>query len=151
MVVTVGREGAELELAVELAERDDEPGVPMIGVLLGELTEPPFPIEIKAGDIGGPSAGMMHTLAIIDALTEGELTDGRVIAGTGTIRMDRTIGAIGGIRQKVVAAEAAGATHILVPEGNYEKALTAERDDIEIVPVATLDDALTFLDELQQA
>ena len=151
LLMTVERGGAEIDLSIELAERDDEPGVPMIGVLLGELTEPPFPIEIQAGDVGGPSAGMMHTLAIIDALTEGELTDGRVIAGTGTIRIDRTVGAIGGIRQKVVAAEAAGATHILVPEGNYESALTAERDDIEIVPVATLDDALAFLNGLQEA
>ena len=151
ILVTVDRGGEKIDLTIELAERDDEPGVPMIGVLLGELTEPPFPIEIRAGDVGGPSAGMMHTLAIIDALTEGELTDGRVVAGTGTIRMDRTIGAIGGIRQKVVAAEAAGATHILVPEGNYESALTAERTDIEIVPVATLDDALAFLEDLQQA
>ncbi|MEA1902337.1 MAG: S16 family serine protease [Actinomycetota bacterium] len=149
LVVTVDRDGTSLELAVELAERDDQPGTPMIGVILGELTEPPFPIEIQAGDVGGPSAGMMHTLAIIDTLTEGELTDGEVIAGTGTIRLDGTIGSIGGIRQKVVAAEAAGASYILVPEGNYESALTAERDDIEIVSVATLDDALAFLEQLQ--
>jgi len=149
--VMVDRNGQSLNLQVELAERSDEPGVPMIGVILGELTEPPFPIEIQAGDVGGPSAGMMHTLAIIDSLSEGELTDGQVIAGTGTIRLDRTIGAIGGIRQKVVAAEAAGADYILVPEGNYESALTAERIDIEIVPIATLDDALEFLNGLQEA
>lgn len=147
----VDRAGTQVDLVVELAERDDEPGVPMIGVILGELTEPPFPIEIRAGDVGGPSAGMMHTLAIIDTLTEGELTDGEVIAGTGTIQLDGTIGSIGGIRQKVVAAEAAGASYILVPEGNYEKALTAERDDIEIVPISTLDDALAFLVTLKDA
>lgn len=149
--VTVLRGEETLQLEIELAERDDEPGVPMIGVLLGELTEPPFPLEIEAGDVGGPSAGMMHTLAIIDTLTEGELTNGHVIAGTGTIRVDGTIGNIGGIRQKVVGAEAAGATHILVPAGNYESALTAERESIEIVPIETIDDAIEFLENLKAA
>jgi len=120
----------------------------MIGIVLGELTEAPFPIEIQAGDVGGPSAGMMHAIAIIDTLTEGELTQGRIIAGTGTIAPDGSVGSIGGIRQKVVAAEAAGADIILVPLGNYESALTAERRDIEIVPVATLGEALAYLEGL---
>jgi PDZ domain-containing protein len=146
--LTVQRPDGLVELEVELAERDDEPGVPMIGIVLGELTEPPFPIAIQAGDVGGPSAGMMHTIAIIDSLTEGELTGGRVIAGTGTIDLDGNVGSIGGIRQKVVAAEAAGADFILVPQGNYDSALTAERDTIEIIPIATLDEAITFLEGL---
>lgn len=145
--MTVQRDGGEVDLEVELAERDDEPGVPMIGIILGELTEPPFPLEIRPGDVGGPSAGMMHTIAIIDALTEGELTHGKVIAGTGTIDLDGNVGSIGGIRQKVVAAEAAGADIILVPEGNYESALTAKHDAIDIVPVATLDEAIDFLED----
>ena len=149
--VTVLRNGTESVVEVELAERDDEPGVAMIGVSLGELTAPPFPVEISAGDVGGPSAGMMHTLAIIDVLTEGELTKGNVIAGTGTIRMDGAVGNIGGVRQKVVAAEAAGADYMLVPEGNYETALTAPRTSIQIIPVATLTDAIAFLEGLDEA
>ena len=149
--ITVDRAGSLIDLEVPLAERDEEPGVPMIGIVLGELTEPPFPIEIESGDVGGPSAGMMHTIAIIDSLTEGELTQGKVIAGTGTIRLDGTVGNIGGVRQKVVGAEAAGAEYILVPQGNYETALTAERDDIEIIPVETLDDAIRFLESLAAA
>jgi PDZ domain-containing protein len=136
---------------VELAERSDEPGVPMIGFVPGELTKSPFPLEIQAGDVGGPSAGMMHALAIIDTLTEGDLTKGNVIAGTGTIRVDGSVGNIGGIRQKVVAAEAAGASHILVPEGQYDTALTAERESIEIIPVATIDEAVEFLETLPPA
>jgi PDZ domain-containing protein len=147
----VEREGTTVEVEVELAEREDEPGKPMIGIVLGELTEAPFPIAIEEGDVGGPSAGMMHAIAIIDSLTEGELTKGRVIAGTGTIQLDGSVGSIGGIRQKVVGAEAAGADYILVPEGNYESALTAERDDIEIVPVATLVEAIDFLESLDTA
>jgi len=148
VTVTVERAGTLMDLEVELAEREEEPGEPMIGIVLGELTEAPFPIEIQAGDVGGPSAGMMHTIAIIDTLTEGELTQGRIIAGTGTIAPDGSVGSIGGIRQKVVAAEAAGAEIILVPLGNYESALTAERNDIEIVPVATLGEALAYLEDL---
>lgn len=151
VAITVDRAGSLVELDVPLAEREDEPGVPMIGIVLGELTEPPFPIQIESGDVGGPSAGMMHAIAIIDSLTEGELTHGLVIAGTGTIRLDGTVGNIGGVRQKVVGAEAAGAEYILVPQGNYETALTAERDDIEIVPVETLDEAIEFLESLATA
>jgi len=144
----ITREGTQRLVEVELAERPDEPGGAMIGITVGELTEPPFPVSIEAGAIGGPSAGMMHTLAIVDTLTPGELTQGHVIAGTGTIAYDGTVGNIGGIRQKVVGAEAAGAEYVLVPEGNYEEALTAERRAIEIVPVETIQDALAFLETL---
>lgn len=147
--ITVERDGDLVELDVELAERDDEPGVPMVGIVLGELSEAPFPIDIQAGDVGGPSAGMMHTIAIIDALTEGELTKGHIVAGTGTIDLDGSVGSIGGVRQKVVGAEAAGAEFILVPSGNYESALTAQRESIEIIPVATLTEAIEFLEGLE--
>src|SRR5690606_7310190 len=132
----IRRNGEEQTVSVELAEREDAPGTPLIGIELDEVKAAPFPLFIQAGNIGGPSAGMMHTLAIIDNLTEGELTKGNVIAGTGTIFPDGNVGAIGGVRQKVVAAEAAGATHILVPVDNYEEALTAPRSRIEIVAIA---------------
>jgi PDZ domain-containing protein len=147
----VTREGSERMVQVELTERDDDSGGPMIGIIVGELTRPPFPISIQAGNVGGPSAGMMHALAIIDTLTPGEMTKGHVIAGTGTIQYDGTVGGIGGIRQKVVGAEAAGAEYILVPQDNYEAALTAERKSIEIVPIAELQDAIDFMDGLRQA
>lgn len=150
--MTVVRDGEEVNLEVELAERDDTPGVAMIGILLGEITEPPFPISINSGDIGGPSAGLMHTLAIIDLLSEGDLTNGNVIAGTGTIDpTDGKVGAVGGVKQKVVAAEAAGAKYILVPLDNYATALEAPRHDIEIVAVADLEEALDFLSSLPPA
>lgn len=148
ITLTVVREGHPVEVQVELVEREDEPGVAMVGVVLGELTKPPFPLTIEEGDVGGPSAGMMHTLAIIDTLTEGELTKGKVIAGTGTVNLAGEVGPIGGIRQKVVAAEAAGASHILVPRDNYQAALSAPREDIEIVPIASIEEAMAFLDGL---
>ncbi|MGA7096201.1 MAG: S16 family serine protease [Acidimicrobiia bacterium] len=144
----ITREGTEQTVDVQLTERDDEMGGPMIGIVVGEITKPPFPISIQAGNVGGPSAGLMHTLAIIDTLTPGEMTKSHVVAGTGTIQYDGTVGNIGGIRQKVVGAEAAGAEYMLVPAGNYDEALTAERDHIELVPVTNLQDAIDFLDSL---
>lgn len=145
----IERDGETSDVEVQLVENPNDPGQPIIGLSIGTLTTPPFPISIEAGDVGGPSAGLMHAVAIIDTLTKGDLTKGHVIAGTGTIQPDGSVGNIGGVRQKVVGAEAAGAEYIMVPEGNYEQALTAERHNIEIVPVHTLDDAITFLDGLQ--
>ena len=149
--ITVGRAGSLIDVDVELTSSSEDPDRVLIGIVPGVLTQPPFPLSIDAGDVGGPSAGMMHTIAIIDTLTEGELTKGRVIAGTGTINLDGTIGRIGNVRQKVVGAEAAGAEYMLVPAGNYEVALTAERDDIVIVPVSTLQEAIEFLEGLDTA
>ena len=76
---------------------------------------------------------------VIDLLVDGDLAKGNLVAGTGTIRSDGTVGSIGGVRQKVVAAEAAGADVMLVPQGNYDEALTAPRESIELISVATID------------
>ena len=151
LALGITRNGSEMQVSLELAARDDDPDAPIMGIVVRELTEPPFPVGIEAGNVGGPSAGMMHALAIVDTLTPGELTKGNVIAGTGTIDYDGTVGSIGGVRQKVVGAEAAGASVILVPEGNYEEALTARRESIEIVPVATLEEAIAYLENLEAA
>jgi PDZ domain-containing protein len=129
----------------------DEPNVPMIGITAENLNprfEFPFPIEIEAGQIGGPSAGLMYTLAVMDLLAPDELTGGHVVAGTGTIDIEGNVGPIGGIRQKVVAAEAAGAEVMLVPTDNYEEALTARRVAMELIAVSTLDEALAALGQL---
>lgn len=149
--VTLGitREGGTTTVRVDLVPRDD--GGAMIGIMIRDLTEPPFPVSIRAGDIGGPSAGLVHTLAIVDALTPGELTKGRVVAGTGTIDYEGKVGNIGGVRQKVIGAEAAGAEFMLVPEGNYAEALTAPHRRIQIIPVATIEDALDFFEDLEAA
>jgi PDZ domain-containing protein len=120
----------------------------MIGVLL-ENNEPivefPVNVEIDSQNIGGPSAGMMFTLQIMDQLTEEPLTKGYRIAGTGTISTDGTVGAIGGIHQKVYGAIDAGARAVLVPAANYPDAVAAAGDRIEVVKVETIDDALAFL------
>ena len=126
----------------------EDPDRGMVGVFLenGE-TEIVFPVEvdIDSQNIGGPSAGMMFTLEIMNQLTEEDLTKGNRIAGTGTIRQDGTVGAIGGIKQKVYGAIDAGAVYVLVPDGNYDEAILAAGDDITVVRVVTIDDALDFL------
>lgn len=148
--LTVVRDGESRSVEVELIPHPDDPELPLVGILATTLN-PQYPIDINSANVGGPSAGLMYTLAIIELLTADDLTNGHVVAGTGTVAGDGTVGAIGGIRQKVVAAEAAGAEVILVPEGNYEAALTAERTTIDIVPVATVDQALDYLEALPVA
>lgn len=157
LILTVLRGEQEMEVAVTLIEHTQQPGRPMVGFLAETYNERldldglPFSIDIDTSNIGGPSAGMMYTLAVIELLSAEDLAKGHVIAGTGTISSDRTVGAIGGVRQKVVAAHAAGAEYVLVPAGNYEEALTVAREGTEIIPVASLDDALEFLAGLSPA
>lgn len=154
ITLTVSRDEDTIELPVTLTEHTQNKGQPMVG--FGPMTYNPrfvFPIDvdIDSSNIGGPSAGMMYTLAIINVLTPEDLTHGLRIAGTGTISTNGNVGPIGGVRQKVVGATKSGAQYILVPEANYEEALTAEIEGAEIVAVATIDDALGFLAGLEPA
>ncbi len=143
------RDGEPMTVEVELTASEDGSRT-LIGIL-AQTANPRYPISIETANVGGPSAGMMYTLAIMDLLVEGDLAKGHIVAGTGTIQSDGTVGNIGGVRQKVVAAEAAGAEIMLVPAGNYEDALTAPRQSMELVSVATIDEALAALDALDPA
>lgn len=104
----------------------------------------PVDISIETGPIAGPSAGLMFVLEIMNQLLPGDLTAGYQIAGTGTININESVGPIGGVKQKVIAAEKAGAQYFLVPESNYDIAAEAARD-INVVPVKNLDEVLRFL------
>jgi Lon-like protease len=150
VAITVQRQGETLELEIELTGAEDDPNRALVGIL-AQTVNPQYPVDINSANVGGPSAGLMYALGIIDVLTPGDITNGHVVAGTGTIAPDGSVGGIGGIRQKVVAAEAAGAEIVLVPASNYEDALTAPADDIEIVAVATIDEALSYLESLPAA
>lgn len=115
---------------------------PLVGVSMVPVF--PFEVEINSGDIGGPSAGLMFSLGLYDLLTPGDLTDGRTVAGTGTINVDGRVGPIGGIEEKVVAADEAGAEVLLVPAKNFDGARTVAPDDLELVEIATFQDALDY-------
>lgn len=147
VVLTVRRDGASAEVPLALAtvEGVERPALG-VGVSTADLAlSLPFPVEVDQGRIGGPSAGLMIALTVYDLADPGDLTAGRRIAGTGTIDLDGEVGPVGGVDAKVVAARNAGATVFLVPE--YEASLARELagDDLEIVPVATLDDAIAAL------
>ncbi|MBI3648887.1 MAG: PDZ domain-containing protein [Actinobacteria bacterium] len=116
---------------------------PLFGISM--IPNFPFPVSIESGDVGGPSAGLMWALGLYDLLTPGDLTGGRTIAGTGTIEVDGRVGPIGGIQDKVVAAESAGAQVFLCPQGNLKAAKAASDGSMQIVPVATFGNALTLL------
>lgn len=137
-----------------------------IGITLTDRTtiKTKIPVKINAGDIGGPSAGMMFSLQVYEQLTHGNLRHGRKIAGTGTIAADGTVGAIGGIDKKVVAADHAGAKIFFAPNdqvtkamkkadpdyvNNYHEALAAAKKintKMKIVPVRKFADVINYLE-----
>jgi PDZ domain-containing protein len=139
---------------IELMVSPDDPDRTIIGVWPADTrtVDLPFEVDIDTDSIGGPSAGLSFTLALLDELTAGELTGGVKVAATGTIDGDESIGAIGALRQKTVAVKASGATVFLVPSAQTPEELSAARrvagSKLRIVPVANLTAALKVLEEL---
>ncbi len=105
----------------------------------------PFPVKIDVTNIGGPSAGLAMTLGVIDALTNGSVTGGHTVAATGTIDAQGDVGDVGGVAQKTVAVENAGATIFLVPPQEYKAAMSKDRPGLHVYAVSTLDQALQVL------
>ena len=100
---------------------------------------------VNAGNIGGPSAGLAFTLAILDSLSSGNLTGGHRVAATGTISPDGTVGPVGGVREKTVAVQRAGAQIFFVPAAEYGDALSVARPGLQVVPVNSLAQVLSIL------
>lgn len=146
--LTLLREGEEVALEVPTT-RDEETGRTIVGVYLAPLYELPYEISIDAGNVGGPSAGLMFSLAVYDKLTPGPLTDGRSVAGSGTITGTGQVGGIGGITQKMYAAQSAGAELFLAPAGNCGEVVTGQPDDLVVVAVHTFEDALDALEQTE--
>lgn len=146
------REGeGEREGQIQLIESDDGAGRTIIGFYPFDTAavELPFEVDIDSGDIGGPSAGLAFTLTLIDEITPGELTGGNQIAVTGTINEKGEVGAIGGLASKTSAVKQMGAKAFIVPAAQGEEDIARARqvagDDLEIVPVATLQEAVEAL------
>ena len=108
-----------------------------------------FPIDVTytSDEIGGPSAGLMWALGLYELLTPQDITAGRTIAGTGEIAPDGTVYPIGGIQDKVVAAQRAGATVFLAPKDNMDELKGVDTGDMQVIPVASFDDALQALQQ----
>lgn len=147
--LSIDRDGDDRTVSV-IPEETDVDGTTtwLIGITL--ITDYTFPIDvsIQLNNVGGPSAGMMFALGIIDTLTPGELNGGKQIAGTGTISADGTVGPIGGIRQKLWGAERAGARYFLAPSDNCDEVVGHVPSDLRVFSVSDLDDSLDVLDAL---
>lgn len=137
------RDGAKATVDVVTKASDD--GNPRVGVSIKSVQPHPFDLRIKLDKIGGPSAGMMFALGIIDKVKSEDLTHGKIIAGTGTIDDEGNVGPIGGVQQKLHGARAAGATIFLVPADNCAEARGSVPSGLTLVKVATLDEALAAL------
>ena len=136
-IVNIGliRNEQELNIETKLIEHVEYENEPMVGFLASTPNQQfifPFEVDIKTGNVGGPSAGMMMALNVFNLLTEDDITNGKKIAGTGTIEIDGSIGPVGGVKQKVIAAKRANAGLILVPTANYEEASVFADDNTEI-------------------
>jgi PDZ domain-containing protein len=145
------RGGKPLAVTVGTAATTDKDGTvrPVIGVDTTERTDFPVKVTISLADIGGPSAGLMFALGIVDKLEPGSLTAGRFIAGTGTIDDAGVVGPIGGIQQKLIGARHNGATVFLVPADNCAEALSSPPAGLKLVKVASLRGAVTELHRLE--
>jgi Lon-like protease len=124
-------------------------GTAVIGVEVQEQYKFPFTVSISVGDIGGPSAGMMFALGIIDKLTPDNLTGGKFIAGTGEITASGQVQPIGGIQQKMVGARSAGATIFLTPASNCSDTTGAVPAGLRLVKVSTLSQAISDLEAIK--
>lgn len=168
--LVINRNDKLLDRVIALKEIPNSEGKIGLGITYSEnktiQTEPK--VKVDANDIGGPSAGLMFTLEILNQLLDEDITKGYYVAGTGEMNEDGTVGRIGGIEKKVVAAHEDGMEIFFVPDdeisegvkkanpyilSNYEAAVkTAEKikTDMEIVPVKTIDDALQYLENLPE-
>ncbi len=146
LTLTVLRDGKTLTVPVATKESG---GTPVIGVEVQVEYTFPFDVKFTVGNIGGPSAGMMFALGIVDKLTPDNLTGGKFIAGTGEITAAGQVEPIGGIQQKMVGARSAGATIFLTPAGNCSDTAGAVPAGLRLVKVSTLSQAISDLDAIK--
>ncbi len=141
--------GGDQQIGVEITpELDTTDGVDtwFIGVTLTTQYDFPIDVTIQLDNVGGPSAGMMFALGIVDELTPGEMTGGNDIAGTGTIDAAGAVGPIGGIRQKLYGAVDAGADYFLAPASNCDEVVGHVPDGLQVISTSTLEESLDALE-----
>jgi PDZ domain-containing protein len=151
--VGVRRQGSDTEtiINIRLITAPDRSGRTIIGLMPLDTrrVKTPFEVRINTDSIGGPSAGLAFTLAVIDELSQGSLTGKVKVAATGTIDGDESIGSVGAILQKAVAARDAGAKILLIPAQQSDEDIAAARRvgglRMRVETVATLQDALDIL------
>lgn len=149
LTLDIVRDGQPVAETVTVRARPDDPERGYLGITPTEEPDVPFTVQFNLADVGGPSAGLMFSLAVVDKLgIDDDLTGGAFVAGTGTIDADGAVGPIGGIPYKLVAAREAGATIFLVPADNCAEAASNVPDGLRLVRVTSLDEAIDSLDSL---
>ncbi|MCW3766558.1 PDZ domain-containing protein [Paenarthrobacter ureafaciens] len=146
VVVGIDRNGSTTSVTVTPTKNANDRYV--LGILLSSDFTFPFDVKISLDNVGGPSAGMMFALGIVDTLTPGDLTGGRHVAGTGTITADGAVGPIGGVAQKMIGARQHGATMFLAPAANCADVVGNVPDGLQVVKVETLADAKAAVERL---
>jgi PDZ domain-containing protein len=146
IAMTVRRDGRTEQLDVPTGRSED--GRTVVGIVPAVGYEFPFKVDIQLDRVGGPSAGLMFALGIVDKLTAGSLTGGTKVAGTGTIDGTGRVGPIGGVVQKMAGARKAGAEVFLTPAANCAAAVRAIPSGLRLVKVTALADARTSLEAL---
>jgi PDZ domain-containing protein len=151
VALSIERDGEQRDVEVEprSAEINGEETL-LLGITLMTDYEFPFDVTIQLDNVGGPSAGMMFALGIIDVLTPGELNGGEVVAGTGTISGSGDVGPIGGIRQKMWGAVESDATWFLAPADNCDEVVGHIPGGLQVFSIETLEDALAVLDAVAE-
>ncbi len=148
IVVDFRRKNAPPGTARITLGRNDDRDYGYLGIAVMDAPWAPFTIDFNLANIGGPSAGLMFSLAVIDKLTTGDVNGGKFVAGTGSIGSDGKVGPVGGITHKMTAAQEAGATVFLVPADNCDEARTMREDTMELVRVEQLPQAVDALKTL---
>ncbi len=156
-VFSVVRSGSPLDVSVTTSARTDDPttavneaGTPYVGIGVETLYGAEFDVKFALDGVGGPSAGTMFGIGIVDMLTPGSLTAGKKIAGTGTIDPDGNVGAIGGIGQKMIGARNAGATLFLAPYSNCNEVVGHIPSGLVVAPMKTLTEGITNIQNYTQ-
>jgi PDZ domain-containing protein len=149
VVIGYTRAGTKGSVRLLTTASPDQAARAVIGIQAATQADYPVKVDIKLRDVGGPSAGLMFALGIIDKLQAGSLTGGRVVAGTGEIDSTGRVGAIGGIAQKMRGAVRAGAHIFFVPVANCPEARRTKPAHLQLIRVATLQGALDALTALR--
>ncbi|MFJ6568398.1 PDZ domain-containing protein [Streptomyces sp. NPDC091292] len=144
-----GKEPTRTEDITITTQKADDEDRAIVGIQAGTDHTFPFTIDIKLADVGGPSAGLMFALGIVDKLSPEDLTGGKFVAGTGTIDDDGTVGPIGGIEMKTVGARDKGAQYFLTPKDNCAAAARDVPKGLTLVKVGTIADATNALQDIR--
>jgi PDZ domain-containing protein len=141
------RGGSDGSARITLGKNDDR-DYGYLGIAVQDAPFAPFTIDFNLANIGGPSAGLVFSLAAVDKLTTGDINGGKFVAGTGSITPDGAIGPIGGITHKMVTAQKVGATVFLVPADNCDEARTVRGNTMELIKSETLQQTIEALKTL---